>query len=162
VEATNARISPRQVRHKQIVKDAIQGKSYESIAKENGLNPKFPRQDVYRVLQSPASQAELRHIAEKTEYTVDKCLEEIAEAQVMAKKHRQTTALVSALALKAKVAGLMIEKYQDITDRSSLRTEAESTLSSLGVSDAGISPLSASSSDCEPMQAQVKDSHEQD
>jgi hypothetical protein len=156
---TEGKLTARQVRHKRIVSDAIQGKRYTEIARENGLNPKYPRQDVYRIIHSPKAQAEMQAIANKVEVTVDTCLDKLAHAYSVADKRKNPVAMTGAVMAQAKLKGLLIDYVADVSDRVKLKVEAEDTLSSLGVSSMGIATLGdpgASLEQCEPNAEQVK------
>lgn len=117
----------------------MEGKPYAEIAQEMGINTAYPSQAVYSVLKREGSQAELRQIAEKTEYTVDKCLGELDEAGEMARKRKIPAVLTQVAMSKAKVAGLLVERSEvSIVDRGGLQDRAGSTLSKLAVSASGI------------------------
>jgi hypothetical protein len=161
LKQVEGKLSAKRVRQAKIAQMAVAGKPYAEIAQDMGMRTVTPSQTVYSALGKQGAQAELSRIASESKYTVAKCLEELDAASVIATQKKIPVAMVQASMAKAKVSGLLVEQFVDLTDRSRLKDEALDTLGTLGITSEGIAPLSASSSDSEPMQAQVKDSHEQ-
>ena len=54
------KINPHKIRARKIVKGLIEQKPYDEIGKEVYPNTAYPRQTVYRSIQSPVVQAELQ------------------------------------------------------------------------------------------------------
>jgi hypothetical protein len=150
------KLSAKRVRQAKIAQMAVAGKPYAEIAHDMGMRTVTPSQTVYSALGKQGAQAELNRIASETKYTVAKCLEELDAASVIATQKKIPVAMVQASMAKAKVSGLLVEQFVDLTDRSRLKDEAEDTLSGLGISDTGIAPLNASLSDSDAIHVQVK------
>ena len=142
-QAKPRRLSPRNIKREKVVSLALKGESYTSIAQQVGGNPNFPRQDVYRIIQSPEAQSILaqKQREMQQQYTTEKALAETDDAIQFAKQRKNPNAMISGLALKSKLAGLLIDKVQDVTEAkptSDLEKDASAALSGLTVSPAGI------------------------
>ena len=135
--------SPRSVIHAKAANLALKGEKYTDIAHQIGANPKYPRQGVYRMLQSNTAQS---IIAEKQRelsevYTAEKCLAELDQALALGYDRKNVPGVVAAILGKAKVSGLLIDRIQTIEEVKPLDTleaDASDSLSSLTVSPDGI------------------------
>ena len=94
--------------------------------------------------------ARLATMVLRTERTVVYALRELEEARRIAAAGRQSVAITTAVLGKAKVAGLLVDKYQDVTDRPDVPTMAEAAieaLSELSVSPQGVTDSRVTGSD---------------
>lgn len=96
--------------------------------------------------------------------TVDSCLEKLDKAYLIADKRKNPVAMTGAVMAQAKIRGLLVDYVADVSDRVKLKVEAEDTLSSLGVSSIGVTPIAhpdASLEQCEPKPDTVEASNGQ-
>lgn len=104
----------RNVRHEKFCQALLEGKSATAAYEEAG----YVRDDgnANRLRSSPKVQerlAELQaEVAKDTKVTVESICRELDEANKVAKERGQASAMVSASALRAKLAGLMVERVE--------------------------------------------------
>ena len=115
------------------------------IGRELYPNAENPSQTVSNCLKQPGPQAELRRIAKTfdPEQIRDEVMGTLDRAEVIAEGKQRADWMATTALGKAKVAGILIDKVQDVTDRANVRDmqrEADKVLSSLAVSDKGIEP----------------------
>jgi hypothetical protein len=140
-----AAISPTRIRAKKAARLAVQGVDYAQIADVIGTNakPEYKRQITYSLLQTSTGKAEVQRLEKELarKYTVEDCFDDIDDAITMAKGKTHVPGFVQALALKAKVAGLLIDQVKDVTEpaqKEALDQKAAKSLSELKVSAEGI------------------------
>jgi hypothetical protein len=127
------------------------GQNATKAALTIGMSPKTAYSQGHTLLKRAETQAALAAFIRRKEYDAEQCLGELDKAYEVAERKQNPIAMTGASLAKAKVAGLLIERFADVTDRTGLRDRAESTLSALGVSSTGIAeivPHNATSGDC--------------
>lgn len=108
---SKTRLTPRKVRFAELV---ASGRSQADAAREAGYSLKAPRGAGYKLMQDPRVAALVRQLQaelrQRSEITADQMIREFDEAADFAKKTENATALVRAREMKAKLAGLMVER----------------------------------------------------
>jgi len=138
------KISPRREKQRRLAIAAMDhSRTYEEIGRELLPHVANPRQAVYNRLQDQGVQAELAKIAKTfdPEQIKAEVMTDLEEAGTMARDKGRGDWLTNTAMSKAKLAGLLVDKVQDVTDKANIRdmqVEADKVLSSLAVSEDGI------------------------
>lgn len=110
----------RQLSQKQrlFIAELQKGATGADAAKAAGYSPKAAKFAAYRLMQNELVRAELdkvrQNLAAATEYNGERCMAELDSAIAFAKEHKQANAVVKAVELRARLAGLLRDKL-DVT-----------------------------------------------
>ncbi|SFP63827.1 terminase small subunit [Frateuria terrea] len=111
---------PRQLSQKQrlFIAELQKGANGADAAKAAGYSPHAAKFQAYRLMQNELVRAELdkvrQNLAAATEYNGERCMAELDSAIAFAKEHKQANAVVKAVELRARLAGLLRDKL-DVT-----------------------------------------------
>lgn len=114
---------PRQLSQKQrlFIAELQKGANGADAAKAAGYSPHAAKFQAYRLLQNELVRAELdkvrQNLAAATEYNGERCMAELDSAIAFAKEHKQANAVVKAVELRARLAGLLREKVDVTVER---------------------------------------------
>jgi hypothetical protein len=97
------------------------------------------RREAYRLLHKPHIRSRIEALRKKTEasavYTANEAFRDAGMAFDLARNHEQPSAMVSAVTLRARLAGLMVDK-QEVTEMRKLRDVPSAELERLLVESA--------------------------
>lgn len=93
----------------------VTGETLADIGRDLYPNATHPSQTVSNCLKQPTAQSEMAKIVTALDYTSDVAIQELNEAHERAKKKDRPDIEIQASMAKAKVAGLLVDKYEDVT-----------------------------------------------